>query len=143
MKHTLIFALILLALFGQHRAATVAHQATLYWQSTSCTAANPCTLQVFRATCKSATSCPPWGNGHGWVRISPTVTATFTAAGGTAWVVSDKDTALQDGTTYEYAATNAWASGGSLSGPSPLWQGTTTASGTPPTPTNGSGNSVH
>jgi hypothetical protein len=122
--------------------STAPHQAVLYFQSTACTVSTPCLLQMFRASCSSPTTCPPWGNGHGWQRISPKIT-TNVSASGTQWVVVDS--LKQDGATYVYAATNIWMAGGSLSAPSPLWQGTTSlpSAGIPPPPTLGTNNSVN
>lgn len=124
--------------------ALLLHVATLYYQNAQCVSSSPCTLVVYRAQCASATNCPAWGNGQGWIRppsatlnILPTVSAN-----GTTWIVTDKDPALKDNTTYVYAATDTWSSGSPVSNPSPLWSGTTSA-GTPSTPTVGSGNSVN
>ena len=124
--------------------ALLLHVATLYYQNTQCIASSPCTLIVYRATCSSPTSCPTWGNNKGWIRppattltILPTVTAS-----GTSWIVTDKDPALKDNTTYVYAATNTFSSGSPVSDPSSLWSGTTSSSA-PTTPTIGTGNSVN
>lgn len=136
--------LILVALFG---AATVPHQATLYYQSTACTNSAPCQLLVYRTVCPTPTTCPNYGNGHGWIRlIAGDVSATPTLTG-TTWIVVDKDPALQDNTTYAYTALLAWQSSPSqVSSSGPVWSGTTSSGGTtnvPQVPTVGSNNSVH
>ncbi|HEY4800686.1 MAG TPA: hypothetical protein VII99_16520, partial [Bacteroidia bacterium] len=64
-------------------------------------------------------------------------------AGGTTWVYNDKDTALQDSTTYAWVSTNTYIGGTQASTASSNYVGTTN-NGTPPAPTTAtSGNSVN
>jgi len=129
-------------------AVTVSHQATLYYQNSSCTSNTPCTIQVWRAVCPTPITCPTYVAGNtAWTRLIYVSTSTKPTPTGTQWVIIDHDPALQDNTTYVYIAVNAFHSPtSSYSGPSPSWSGTTTGgtnAGTPSTPTNGANNSVH
>lgn len=127
-------------------ATTVPHQATLYYQSSACTDSSPCRLVVYRAVCSTSTTCPSYGNGHGWIQVTAGSASSAPTPTGTTWVVTDKDPTLQDATTYVYVATLAWQSNpNQASAPGPAWSGTTASGATsnvPATPTVGTGNSV-
>ena len=136
--------LLIFLLFGQ--ASPPQHQATLYYQNSSCTTATPCALQVYRAVCSSPTNCPGWGNGAGWTRVSFGAGSASPTATGTTWVLYDQDPALKSNTTYIYVATNSYQSSPATYSPrSPTWIGTTGAGGgsAPATPTVGVGNTVN
>lgn len=139
--------LLLLLLLGQHGkpAGTISHTATLNWQNSSCTTAKPCSIAVYRATCSSSSSCPPYPN-SGYAppptaSLGVQVTATAT---NTSWTVTDTDPNLGDGTTYAYVATNSFTSNPSQPGPpSAVWSGTTSAApNVPPAPVVGNGNQI-
>jgi hypothetical protein len=150
-KMKTIFALLLWSgsgLFGQQRATTVPHQATLNFQNTSCTSNNPCDLQVWRAVCSMPMACPAYVAGSTlWTRVSYGLASATPTVHGTQWVVTDKDPVLQDATTYVYVGTNSYhSSPNTFSDSGPAWSGTTkagTTAGTPTVPSNGTGNSVH
>jgi len=122
------------------------HQATLYYQNSSCTNHNPCTIQVWRAVCSSPTSCPYFVMGNPiWTRVTTGGGSASASGNKTTWVVYDQDPTLQDNTTYEYCATNTYHSAPSVySACSPLWHGTTSGgnSNAPDSPSNSTGNSV-
>jgi hypothetical protein len=121
------------------------HQAILNWSNASCTTNAQCSLQVYRATCTSATSCPTYSPGNSaWKTLDMTVGLTpQIGANGSSWSYIDKDTALQDSTTYVWVATCTFVGGTSASAASANWSGTTN-NGTPPAPTVAStGNSVN
>jgi hypothetical protein len=149
-KDPLIWLLGLLALsvvlsFG---ASTMPHKATLYYQSIDCTNHSPCQILVWRAVCPTPTTCPVYVPGSpSWSQVTTGGGSVSTSPSGTKWIVVDTDPSLQDNTTYAYVATVRFTTGPrTLSDPSPVWSGTTsggTNAGTPPTPTNGVGNSVH
>lgn len=122
------------------------HQATLYYQSAVCTNSSPCQLDVYRAVCPKASTCPSYGNGHGWSRLTSGAAMATPTPTGTTWIVRDSDPVLQDSTTYVYVATLAWIGSNRRSQPGPPWSGTTSSGATPNTPaapTLGIGNSVN
>jgi len=104
------------------------HQATVNWSSPSCRTASPCTLQVYRATCTSATSCPAYTPGSSaWTALSMNsshLTATV-GAQGTGWVYTDNDKALVGATTFEWIATSSYTGASSSSPASTAYIGTT------------------
>lgn len=126
-------------------SSTGPHQAVLNWSNPSCTQNAQCSIQVYRATCTSTTSCPTYSAGSSsWTTLSMTSGLTPTiGANGTTWNYTDKDTALQDSTTYAWVATNTYVGGTTASGASSNYVGTTN-NGTPSAPTlASSGNSVN
>jgi len=140
--------LLLLILLLAPKIATVSHQATLYYQNTACTSHNPCVLQVWRAVCPTATTCPNYQEGSSlWIRVSSGAGSATPTPTGTTWVFKDTDPILQDNTTYAYCATNSfYSSTNNLSGCSVVWSGTTSGgsnAGVPQSPTVGTGNSVN
>jgi len=137
LKFVLIFALAV-------AAHAQRHQATLYYQNTSCTNHSPCSLQIWRAVCPTPTTCPSYQAGSSlWTRVSYGAASATPTAKGTAWIIYDKDPTLQDNTTYAYCATNSFQNQSNIiSACSPVWQGTTGGGNTPPAPTLGTGNSV-
>lgn len=121
------------------------HAATLNYQNASCVTAIPCNLQVWRATCKSTTSCPQPNQGS-WYTVSTASAVVNVTTTGTTWVVIDNSPALQDSTTYVYYATNSYVSAPSVfSVKSGTWIGTTNAgsAAVPSNPVNGTGNSIN
>jgi hypothetical protein len=130
---------------AQVKNVTGPHLAVLNYSSASCTNTAQCSLQVYRATCTSATSCPTYTAGNSaWKTLDMTVGLTPTISnGGSSWVYRDGDTALQDSTTYAWVATCTYVGGSTASGASSNYVGTTN-NGTPPAPTTASsGNSVN
>lgn len=126
-------------------STTGPHQAILNWSNPSCTTTAQCSLQVYRATCTSATSCPAYTAGSSsWTALNMTSGLVPTiGASGSTWNYTDKDPALQDSTTYAWVATNSYVGGSTASGASSNYVGTTN-NGTPPAPTLAtSGNSVN
>ena len=126
-------------------SSTGPHQAVLNWSNSSCTSNAQCSIQIYRAQCSSASSCPAYSPGSSsWTALStasglvPNIGAT-----GSTWNYTDKDTALQDSTTYSWVATNTYVGATSSSAASANYVGTTN-NGTPPAPTlASSGNSVN
>jgi hypothetical protein len=124
-------------------AQTMSHEADLTYSAISCTTAQPCApIQVYRAQCASATSCPAYAPGSTAFKALPAATVTgvyveysTVTATGTTYGVVDTDPALLDGTTYEWVATVAYAATPTApSGPSNTVIGTTTAAVVTPPP---------
>jgi hypothetical protein len=106
----------------------IQHQATLNYSNPACNSTTAaCSLQVYRARCSTATSCPAYIPGNAaWKTLNMAgVTANVTAQG-TSWRYQDLDTALANSTTYAWVATNAYA-GGSAGQASQAYVGTTAA----------------
>ena len=126
-------------------STTGPHQAILNWSNPSCTQTAQCSIQVYRALCTSATVCPTYSAGNPvWktLDMSSNLVPTI-GASGSSWNYTDKDTALQDSTTYAWVATNSYTGAVTASGASSNYIGTTN-NGTPPAPTLAStGNSVN
>ena len=130
---------------AQVKTVTGPHQAVLNYSNASCTTNAQCSLQVYRATCTSATSCPAYTAGSSsWKALDMTTGLTPNiGTAGTSWQYQDKDTALQDSTTYAWVSTNTYVGGSTASAASSNYIGTTN-NGTPPAPTTAStGNSVN
>lgn len=126
-------------------SVTGPHQATLNWSNATCTNTAYCNLQVYRATCTSASTCPTYVAGNSsWTALNMTTNLTANAGpSGTTWQYVDKDTALQDSTTYVWVATNTYQGATTASPASTNYSGTTN-NGIPPAPTvSSSGNSVN
>ena len=124
-------------------SVTGPHQAVLNWANAGCTTNAQCALQVYRTTCSSVTTCPTYPSGV-WKALDMTSNLVPTiSTNGTSWVYTDKDTALQDSTTYAWVATNSFVGATTSSGPSSNYVGVTN-NGTPPAPTlSSNGNSVN
>jgi len=138
-------ALISISCSAQVKSTTGPHQAILNYSNASCTTNANCSIQVYRAVCTSVSSCPVYSVGSSsWTALNMTSGLTSNiGAGGTTWVYNDKDTALQDSTTYAWVSTNTYIGGTQASTASSNYVGTTN-NGTPPAPTTAtSGNSVN
>lgn len=126
-------------------ATTGPHQATINWSNSTCTTTAPCSLQVYRAQCGTPTNCPAYSAGSSsWktldmsANLSPVVGMT-----GTTWQYVDKDTTMQDSTTYAWVATCSYTGSATASPASTNFTGTTN-NGTPPAPVlSSNGNSVN
>lgn len=79
--------------------------------STACGLSNcECWVQLWRATCASATSCPAWSSGSYAELQNPVVqSATDDGNGGTIFVLTDTDPALTAGTIWQYVFTTNFA----------------------------------
>src|SRR5215472_4403200 len=101
-------------------SSTGPHQATITWSNASCTSTAQCSIQVYRATCTSTSSCPAYSTGSSsWTALNMTINLSpVVSANGTSWQYIDKDTALQDSTTYAWVATNTFVGGSVASGAS-------------------------
>lgn len=102
------------------------HSATVNWSNPACRTSSPCNLQVYRAICSSATSCPAYP-GAVWkaLDMSNTNLVPTVGAQATTWVYTDHDTALVGSTTYMWVATNTYTGGASASLASTGYVGTT------------------
>lgn len=121
-------------------AQTLSHEADLAYSDSSCTTAKPCLpIQVYRAQCASATSCPSFATSPNSFVALPTATksdgsytvSVVTNSGGSNWTVIDKDPAMLDGTTYEWVSTVSYPTS-APSGASNPFQGTTNSAATTP-----------
>lgn len=108
------------------------HSATLNWSSTACRASSECTLQIYRAKCASATSCPAYTPGNtAWKALDMstgfTMNGVVIGAQGSSWQYMDSDAALTGSTTYVWVATNTYKGATTASPASTPWIGTTAA----------------
>jgi len=148
MRNLMLFPLLLISavsLSSQVKTVTGPHQAVLNWSNPVCTTNAQCSIQVYRATCTSATSCPAYSAGSSaWKALDMTANLVPTiGSNGSSWNYIDKDTALQDSTTYAWVATNTYVGGTVASGASANYVGSTN-NGTPTAPTlSSNGNSVN
>ncbi|HEY2352007.1 MAG TPA: hypothetical protein VGH83_05820 [Candidatus Acidoferrum sp.] len=118
------------------------HQADLAYSNPACTTTNQCTLQIFRAQCDNATTCPNYiYSPQSFKTLSMAGLSTNATATGTSWTYSDTDTALQDNTSYSWVSTATFVNNPTMvSGPSSPFLGTIPALPSqvpPPAPTTG------
>jgi len=126
-------------------SSTGPHQAVINWTNASCTTTAQCSIQVYRAQCGSATTCPAYTAGSSnWKALNMSAGLTpVIGMGGSTWAYTDTDTALQDSTVYAWIATNSYVGASTASSASANFVGTTN-NGTPPAPVlSSNGNSVN
>lgn len=106
---------------------TGVHTAVVNWSSSSCRTASPCTLQVYRATCTSASSCPAYTVGSSAWKVLNMSTGLSSSVGSqsTIWTYTDNDAALVGSTTYAWIATTSYSGAGTVSPASSAFIGTT------------------
>jgi hypothetical protein len=116
-------------------AQTISHEADLTYGDAACTTATPCNLQVYRALCSSATSCPSFvSSPTSFNALSTSICTATVGVATTTWQCVDTDSKLLDSTTYEWVALAAYQSfPAAWSGPSNPFQGT--LAGPPQAPT--------
>ncbi len=109
-----------------------AHTAVWAITATSCTTATPCTTAIWRVAMSGNSTCPAAGN-VAYINVQPAlvplpgnVTPT-----GTHWDYTDTGASLTNGSTY--CGYSTVTSGGVVSAPSAIFQGTIPTPMSPPT----------
>jgi len=94
----LLLSILSVNCLAQVKTTTGPHQAILNYSNASCTSNAQCSLQVYRATCTSATTCPTFSTAAPsgtWKTLDMTVGLTpQIGANGSTWVYNDQEFAL-------------------------------------------------